>query len=229
MPDLNYADYAIGHYHINYFDRYFKYSMFLFMNLNEINKARKQAILFRSIKDKFCAGIISNCNSNFRIKFIEKLNNYKKVDMGGNCYNNIGRKVKNKIKFLMDYKFSISMENSGGDGYITEKIVASFLAGTIPIYYGDFLVDEYINPKTYILIKGEKDIDEKIEYIKKIDNDKKLYISLLREKIFRDPDSINQINKKDIKEFLTNIFRQEKEKAFRRDVSLYDYQCDKNI
>ena len=121
--------------------------MFLFMNLNEINKARKQAILFRSIKDKFCAGIISNCNSNFRIKFIEKLNNYKKVDMGGNCYNNIGRKVKNKIKFLMDYKFSISMENSGGDGYITEKIVASFLAGTIPIYYGDFLVDEYIHYK----------------------------------------------------------------------------------
>ena len=103
------------------------------------------------------------------------------------------------------------------------------MAGTIPIYYGDFLVDEYINPKTYILIKGEKDIDEKIEYIKKIDNDKKLYISLLREKIFSDADSINQINKKDIKEFLTNIFRQEKEKAFRRDASLYDYQCDKNI
>lgn len=40
------------------------------------------------------------------------------------------------------------MENSGGDGYVTEKIVDSFLAGNIPIYYGDFLIDEYINPKT---------------------------------------------------------------------------------
>ena len=80
-------------------------------------------------------------------------------DISGKCYNNIGRRVKNKIKFLMEYKFSIAMENSGGDGYITEKIVESFLAGTIPIYYGDFLVDEYINPKTYILIRGEKDID----------------------------------------------------------------------
>ena len=148
--------------------------------------------------------------------------------MGGKCYNNIGRRVKNKIKFLMEYKFSIAMENSGGDGYITEKIVESFLAGTIPIYYGDFLVDEYINPKTYILIRGEKDIDEKIEYIKKIDNDKKLYISLLREKIIKDVDSINQIDKKEVKEFLKNIFRQDKEKAFRRDFSFYDYQCDKN-
>ena len=74
----------------------------------------------------------------------------------------------------------------------------------------------------------EKDIDEKIEYIKKIDNDKKLYISLLREKIIKDVDSINQIDKKEVKEFLKNIFRQEKEKAFRRDFSFYDYQCDKN-
>ena len=44
------------------------------------------------------------------------------------------------------------MENSNGDGYISEKIIESFLAGTIPIYYGDYMVDEYINPKAYILI-----------------------------------------------------------------------------
>ena len=55
MPDLNYADYALGHYHVNYLDRYFKYSIFLWQNLNEINKARKQAIISGSIKDKFCA------------------------------------------------------------------------------------------------------------------------------------------------------------------------------
>jgi hypothetical protein len=38
--------------------------------------------------------------------------------------------------------------------YISEKIIESFIAGTIPIYYGDYLVDEYIiikiNPKVYI-------------------------------------------------------------------------------
>ena len=39
--------------------------------------------------------------------------------------------------------------------------------------------DEYINPKSFILIKGEKDILEKIEYIKKIDNDENLYKNIL--------------------------------------------------
>ena len=43
------------------------------------------------------------------------------------------------------------MENSKGDGYISEKIIQSFIAGTIPIYIGDYLIDEYINPKLYII------------------------------------------------------------------------------
>ena len=97
--------------------------------------------------------------------------------MGGRCRNNINGPVSDKIEFLSNYKFSIAMENSDGDGYLSEKIYDSFRSGTIPIYYGDYVIDEFINPKTYILIKGEKDIDEKIEYIKKIDNDIKLYKS----------------------------------------------------
>ena len=85
--------------------------------------------------------------------------------MGGKVLNNIGKKVENKIEFLSNYKFSISMENSNGDGYVSEKIVESLIAGTIPIYYGDYMIDEYINPKAYILIKGQKDELSKIEYI----------------------------------------------------------------
>ena len=76
--------------------------------------------------------------------------------MGGYSFNNVGGKVINKIDFLSSYKFSITMENSEGDGYISEKIIDSFIAGTIPIYYGNYMIDEYINPKAYILIKDEK-------------------------------------------------------------------------
>ena len=86
------------------------------------------------------------------------------------------------------------MENSKGDGYISEKIVDSFNAGTIPIYYGDYMLDEFINPKTYILIRGKNDIREKIEYIKKIDNDKQLYLSIMKENPIIDPKFINNIN-----------------------------------
>ena len=72
--------------------------------------------------------------------------------MGGRFLNNVGGPVVNKIEFLSSYKFSIAMENSNGDGYVSEKIYDSLISGTIPIYYGDFTVDEYINPKAFILI-----------------------------------------------------------------------------
>ena len=135
--------------------------------------------------------------------------------MAGKYNNNIGRNISNKIEFLKSYKFSISMENTEGNGYISEKIVDSFLAGTIPIYYGDYMIDEYINPKSYILIKGEKDILTKINYIKKIDNDNNLYKSLLKEKVLL-VDNIKSENDKELKNFLLHIFKQDKSKAYRK-------------
>ena len=183
MIDMNYADYIIGIYHINYLDRYFKHSTsFLWQNFSSLDIIRRE-VLHKPIRTNFCAAVISNCGKfyNYRLKIIDKLNKYKKVDMGGHCRNNINKGVINKINFLSSYKFSIAMENSNGDGYASEKIIDSFLAGTIPIYYGDYMIDEFINPKTYILIKGDSDMDEKIEYIKQIDNDINLYKSIMKE------------------------------------------------
>ena len=82
--------------------------------------------------------------------------------MGCQYNNNVGGPVKDKIEFFKDYKFSISMENTEGDGYATEKIVDSFISGTIPIYYGSYVIEEYINPKSYIYIRGLEDIKEKV-------------------------------------------------------------------
>ncbi len=74
------------------------------------------------------------------------------------------------------------MEYSDGDGYLSEKNIDSYVASTIPIYYGDFFWDEFINSNSFILIKGEKDIDKKIEYIKKIDMDDNLYKAIIKER-----------------------------------------------
>ena len=222
MPDLNYADYILSHYHINYLDRYFKHTIFFWNNFTSINKVRKE-VLKSPIRNKFCAALISNCAAKFRLKFINKLNQYKKVDIGGNCKNNINRKITNKNEFFSDYKFSIAMENSRGDGYSSEKLVDSFLAGTIPIYYGDYLIDEFINPKTYILINGKNDIENKIEYIKRIDMDDKLYLDIMKEKPIIDNNFVNTINNKELKLFLNHIFKEDKNKAFRRDNNYYEY------
>ena len=221
MPDLNLADYSIGHYHIIYLDRYFKYTIFLWTNFIDINQKREK-VLENPIRKKFCAAVISNCDVSFRLDFIEKLNNYKNVDMGGKCQNNINDSVINKIEFLSNYKFSIAMENSDGDGYLSEKIYDSFIAGTIPTYYGDYFLDEFINPKSYILIRGEKDIEKKIEYIKKIDKDDNLYKAIIKERPIIDDNFGNKIDEIEIKLFLKNIFKQDKNKAYRRDDNYYD-------
>ena len=207
IPDFNDADYALSQAHIIYFDRYFKYPSFIwrlnnFKNYN-IVKIREE-VLRHPIREKFCAAVISNNQSFslFRLNFIKELNKYKKVDMGGLVFNNIGAQIKNKIEFLSSYKFSISMENSEGDGYVSEKILESFIAGTIPIYYGNYMIDEYINPKAYILIKGEKDLKKKIEYIIKIDNDNELYKTLLNESIFVFNNIVEKIEKEKEQFFL---------------------------
>ena len=219
------ADYGMGNHHIIYLDRYFKMPLFPRVLNNYFHKYNttdffyiRQKVLKNKLKKKFCAAVISNYvfTDNFRLNFIEKLNSYKKVDMGGKYHNSIGGiPVKDKIQFLSSYKFSIAMENTSGDGYLSEKIIESFLAGTIPIYYGDYMLEEYINPKSYILIKGIQDLDIKIEYIKKIDKNDILYKDILKEKILFDKSLVEDFYKT-YDEFLINIFKQGKNMAKRK-------------
>ena len=226
IPDFKIADYAVAQSHINYLDRYFLRPKFINRAKNNYFQNVKNKILNSTIKTKFCAAVISNYlfTDFFRLKFIKELNKYKQVDMGGKYLNNVGY-ISDKKEFLSSYKFSISMENTEGDGYTSEKIIDSFLAGTIPIYYGNYIVDEFINPKAFILIRGEKDMIQKIEYIKKIDQDDELYRNILKEKIIINED-LNDTNIKEYEEFFFHIFDQEKFEAKR--VDNYHFQNNKN-
>ena len=48
------------------------------------------------------------------------------------------------------YRYALVMENADVPGYISEKILAAFLSGTVPIYYGSRFVFEIFNPKAFI-------------------------------------------------------------------------------
>ena len=74
--------------------------------------------------------------------------------------------LEGKLKIKQNFYLLINsqLENTDGDGYISEKIIEAFVGGTIPIYYGDYMIDEYINKRAYILIKSEKDIIKKRIY-----------------------------------------------------------------
>ena len=204
IPDFNVADYGITFSHLSFLDRTFKYSYFkdwfskIILNNKHLKLIRK-SVLKNPKRNKFCAAVISNHDktSKFRLNFI-----------------NVGF-IKNKIKFLKSYKFSIAMENSEGDGYLSEKLFQSFISGTIPIYYGDYMMDEFVNPKSIILIKGNKDIYKKIAFIKKIDKQQELYEKFLKENIFTNNN--NKLIENERYNFFLNIFEQEKSKAKRID------------
>ena len=222
LPDFNTTDYCIGHPHIQYLDRYFKMPIYFINRLlkfkrYEFEQTRKKTYYNQIKKKRFCAALITNnfITDGFRIKFINELNKYKKIDMGGKYKNNVGP-IKDKITFLSSYKFSIAMENTEGDGYISEKIIDSFIAGTIPIYYGDYMIDEYINPKAFILIRGEKDMRKKIEYIKQIDNNDILYKNFFKINVINN-NYINNIIIKEFIEYFEHIISQNKNKAKRVD------------
>jgi hypothetical protein len=49
------------------------------------------------------------------------------------------------------YRFALVMENNAdAPGYISEKILDAFLAGSIPIYFGSRFVFEIFNPKAFV-------------------------------------------------------------------------------
>ena len=110
----------------------------------------------------------------------------------------------------------MAFEKNTADGFSTAHILYALLAGTVPIYYGDYLVDEYINPNCYILVRNDVDLEEKIEYIKKVDQDDKLYRKFLMEDVLIDEDVVRK-RKKDEKDYWSHIFRPDKYDAKRID------------
>jgi len=146
-------------------------------DLNKLKSEYRKTNIYPK-KNKFCCMVVSNPDCKFRNEFFEKLSEYKSVDSGGRYLNNIGYAVANKADFIKDYKFVISFENSEYPGYTTEKIVEPLLCGSIPIYWGNPLINKEFNNKSFVNIYDFKNIDEVIDYIRKIDTNNDLFYKI---------------------------------------------------
>lgn len=103
-------------------------------------------------REKFCAFIYRMAYPH-RERLFSIINARRPVDAPGNSMNNcrgIGSGIPEKLAFLQQYRFNIACENVRNDGYTTEKIVESYLAGCIPIYHGDHLIGDDFNPASFI-------------------------------------------------------------------------------
>lgn len=114
-------------------------------------------------KTKNISCISSNKNSlpghQKRLDFINHIMNIKTnymFDMFGLGFQELG----GKIDGLMDYRFSIAIENSYLNNMATEKISDCFLTGTIPIYYGCPNIGDYFDMDGIISFQTEKELEE---------------------------------------------------------------------
>lgn len=94
-------------------------------------------------KSKLISMVTSNKNmttgQNLRMSFAWKYG--KDIDLYGRGF----KEIKLKEEGLMDYMFSVAIENDKYDSYFTEKILDCFATGTIPIYYGTDKIFDFFN------------------------------------------------------------------------------------
>ena len=150
-------------------------------------KARKDIDALMQAKSKFCNFIYSNPKCKARNRFFEQLSAYQPVVSAGHFRNNTGVHLNHraKIDFMTPFKFSIIFENASYPGYTTEKIYDAMVANTIPIYWGNPLVNLEFNPKAFINCHDYHSFDEVIERVVEVDQSERLYRAYLAEPYLR--------------------------------------------
>lgn len=234
-PDFNFIDYAIGRYPIHFLNRYFYEPGCLrpypdCMKLENFPKVDK---LFLKEKTEFCSFVASHeSEHNIRGDFFKKLCNYKKVSSVGSYLNNTGiyvsRNDGSKLGFNKKCKFALCFESTKSEGFITEKMNEAFLARAIPIYYGSSTCTNIYNPKAFINVSDFETFEDAINYIKQVDQDDDLFLSMVNEPVFNKANYLTNLVEEEIA-FLRNIFDQPMETAYRRSRVYWPKDHEKRI
>jgi len=225
-PDFSMCDYAIGFDFMTFGDRYLRMPLYVFRkDYDAVLTTDKSQLDYDALANrKFCSFVVSNGNraDPIRTEFFHALCGYKKVDSAGRYLNNMGGGyLEDKRSFVAEYKFNIAFESSSVDGYTTEKIMEPMAVNTIPVYWGNRLLEKDFNPKSVVNLCDYKSIKECIDYISALDTNKELYIDKLREPWLIAGQHYQNF-KEQLWDFFDNIFSQPKEDAFR--LSKYGYQ-----
>lgn len=79
-----------------------------------------------------------------------------------NVYGRGYNPVEYKLDSLKDYAFSLIIENSRKDYYFTEKLMDSFVTGTVPIYWGCPSIGDFFNLDGMIIFNDVEDLLSKL-------------------------------------------------------------------
>ncbi len=163
------------------------------------------------LRNPFFCSFIASKPMGKRTSFVPQLNERKKVHCLGNLYSNSYMKIsgrgdqKKKIDIMKLFKFNIAFENEISDGYVTEKILHSLYANTIPIYWGTSHVKNDFNDKAFIYFNDFESDEELIERIFEVSNNKREIRKYLDEPIFKNNEIPDFAKPHNVLKFLTNI------------------------
>lgn len=222
FPDFNIYDYAIGFDDFQFGDRYLR---FLLYGMT-MKRCEREIVAETPLERKFCDFIYSNPKAHVsRDHFFHRLNTqYKKVDAYNhlkNCEETIEPRNGNWYQGLVEtkskYKFSIAFENAHYAGYTTEKIMASFQANNIPIYWGNPEVAKELNPDSFINCHDYENFEQVVERVRELDQDDAQYLAMLNAPKGALYDKTTQeAATQAFVDFCSNIFNQESHKVIRK-------------
>jgi len=160
--------YCMGNHYIRY------------MLMNQKNEDMKKWGKVR--KTRFCNFIYTNDRRDTWVRrdLCKLLSKYKRVDCPGYSLNNMPRIERGRSKqlnFMAEYKFTIASEHTLSDYYLTEKIFHAFLAGTVPIYWGNPKAANFFNPAAFVNCHDYDSFDDVVDRVREIDTNPELYES----------------------------------------------------
>ena len=199
-PDLNIFDFALGFDSTNisgdryiyvhpchFFSRYLSYG----------NLFKRKALTSLDYKTRFCDYIYSNPSAHpARASFFQELSKHRFVSSPGRHLNNCKSDIQRlswdsdwreaKIKYQAQSMFSIAFENAIFDGYTSEKILTSFLAQSIPIYWGNPIASNIFNKNAFIDCSRFSSFADAAISICEIEQDKDKCLCILNEPVMTD-------------------------------------------
>lgn len=90
-------------------------------------------------------------------------------------------------EFVKQYKFTVAFENHKVEGYTIEKLWDAFKEGSIPIYWGNPLIDREVSSEAFINCNAyDNDWNAVIEKVKEIGSDDAYYMDMLQKSPLKD-------------------------------------------
>ncbi len=108
--------------------------------------------------------------SDFLNKLTRLLLKYTIIPLGFKNFKSYRGSIKHKKDILRSAKFCICYENvSGYNGYITEKIIDSFMSGCVPVYWGANNITDHIPSSTFVDRRNFASNKDLVKYLNNIE------------------------------------------------------------